>query len=352
VDDRAAILVAALDLHRRVAAAEGDHLLVLVHVVVAAAQVFVDRHVEAADVFFAVRDEVGVVLGVVLRAFCDEVAEAPHQLEAHLVRAVALVAVHRIEEARIEINPVLLDLEVEGHVVDARARERDAVRVLADVAHELVERALHAVTQADGAHIAGARDRLHVHAHRVRIVQQPRLGAELHHVLAKAREHGERAQRPEQSAGAGRVGDRKVQAVLARDLEVDECRIEPADLHHVDDKVGVAQRLAPIERRLDSRVRTQCLRDLPTQVRPDLEPVAVDVHVAERRVLELGNERMSPVRFLLNTTLPAPIMATLITGTPWEDGLPRRSAGAQGRRSQATAAVPHSGQRSGVARMS
>ena len=138
----------------------------------------------------------------------------------------------------------------------------------------------------------------------------------------RSREHRKRPQRAEQPARPGRVGDREIQAVLAGDFEVDQRGIEPADLHHVDDEVGPA---SASRRSVVASIVGEAPSagaDLAAQGRPDLQPLRVDVHVAEAwRCGTQDNERMSPVRFLEKTTLPAPIMATLITTqllAPWD----------------------------------
>ena len=83
VDDRAAVFVAAVDFHLFAVFAECFHPLEFVDDRVAAAQVFIDRHVESSDHLRAARDETGIVFGVVLGAFGDEIAEPLHQLESH-----------------------------------------------------------------------------------------------------------------------------------------------------------------------------------------------------------------------------------------------------------------------------
>src|SRR5262249_37693532 len=80
--------------------------------------------------------------------------------------------------------------------------------------------------------------------------------------------------------------DSEIQAIFAGNFEIDQRRVEAADLHHVDDEIRAAQRLANIERRLDLRVRAKRLSDFATEGRADFQPITVDVHVAERGVFE------------------------------------------------------------------
>ncbi len=81
----------------------------------------------------------------------------------------------------------------------------------------------------------------------------------------------------------------KLQAVFAGDFEIDQRGIESADLHHVDDEIRAAQRLAAIAW-LPSifGIGPERVGDLPAEVDADFQPVGVDIHVAERRVLEFG----------------------------------------------------------------
>ena len=75
------------------------------------------------------------------------------------------------------------------------------------------------------------------------IVQQPRVGADLLHVLREVQHHRDGAQGAEHAAHAQRIGDGLAQAVLLRNLEVsDGAGIVAADLDGVDDVVRAAQR--------------------------------------------------------------------------------------------------------------
>ncbi len=188
MDDDAAVLVALVDFHRRIRLAERFHPLELIHDAVTAPQVLVDRHVEPLDHFLPMRHEVRAVLGVVLAGFRDEVAQPLHQLVPYGVRLEDLRVVHRLEQARVHIHAVLLDLQVERHVVDAGANKRHVFRVLADVPHDPVKGPLHAVAQPHRLHLAGAEDGLHVHAHRVGVVEEGGLWADFLHVPAQAAE--------------------------------------------------------------------------------------------------------------------------------------------------------------------
>src|SRR5690606_28094228 len=97
---------------------------------------------------------------------------------------------------------------------------------------------VHAVAQADGLDLGGhVRHPPDVHGHRVRVVEEPRIGADLAHVARDAGEHREGAQRPEDTADACRVADGLAEALAGRQLEVDLGGRNAAYLDHVDHEV-------------------------------------------------------------------------------------------------------------------
>ena len=86
-----------------------------------------------------------------------------------------------------------------------------------------------------------------VHGHRVGVVQQPRVRADLRHVRGDAGEHGEGPQAPEDAADADGVGDGLVQPVAGRDVEVAHGGVVHPHLDHVDDVVGAVERRAAVD---------------------------------------------------------------------------------------------------------
>ena len=216
----------------------------------------------------------------------DKVAETAHQFEANLVCVVYGRLVHSFEETRIEVLAVLLHAQVEGHVVDAGTDESHVVGVFAEVAHQLIECALDAVAKADGGDTAGSGDCLHVHRHGIGVVQKNCARTDFLHVSNQTAQHGEGAQGSEKAAGAGGIGDGKVQTVLAWDFEVDQSGVKSADLNHVDDKVGAAQRFFLVQRSFDRGCGANGLRQLAAEVGSDLQPIGIDVHIGKRRVFK------------------------------------------------------------------
>jgi hypothetical protein len=82
----------------------------------------------------------------------------------------------------------------------------------------------------------------HVHRHRVGVVQEPGVGAQVRHVAGEGVQDGEGAQAPEDAADPDRVGDGLVETEAGRDLEVAHGRLVHAHLDHVDDVVGAVER--------------------------------------------------------------------------------------------------------------
>ena len=123
------------------------------------------------------------------------------------------------------------------------------------------------------------------HRHRVDVLQQQRVGAELLHVAADVEQHRDRPQAAHDPADAERVGDRLAQPVALRDLEVDDGRRPvAADLERGHDVVGAVERGAPVGRspRRPRRRRAPRRGRAPT-ISDVAQPLGVDVHQRERR---------------------------------------------------------------------
>ena len=129
--------------------------------------------------------------------------------------------------------------------------ERHLVLGHADELAQILDRELHRVAEPDDVLRRRALvDELAERGHRVRVVEQPRLGRAELGQLVPEREHvlgG--AQRAEDAADPERVGDRLAHAVAGGDLEVAQRRRVAADLHHVQHEVGAVDRRAPVEMR-------------------------------------------------------------------------------------------------------
>ena len=80
-----------------------------------------------------------------------------------------------------------------------------------------------------------------VHGHRVRVVEQPGVGAHLRHVPRDVGQDREGPQAAEDSADADGVGDGLIQPVARRDLEVAHRGLVHADRDDVDDVVRAVE---------------------------------------------------------------------------------------------------------------
>jgi hypothetical protein len=127
--------------------------------------------------------------------------------------------------------------------------------------------------------------------------------------MAHLDENRDGSQRPHDPANSQRVSDRLPQTIAFRDLKI--CHrarlVSPNLLNHVDRVRSPIQRPGAIRRCFDRSQSAQCLSDPPHNNLRNLKAAFVDIKQTDRRVTELGNERISPNKFLANTVLPAPI---------------------------------------------
>ncbi len=217
--------------------------------VLAARDVFIERDVELLDQVRPVAlDEPWHVFREVLAGFRHEIPGALQDFVADLVPLRLLALGQHFLDRRVEILTVALKGLVEGHVVDAGAGEVDIVDRDIDVPGEFASRSLHAVTESNGGDVADAADRPAVHRHRIDIVEEERIRADLLHILHDVDQNRDRAQTAHDSADPESVGDRLPQPVLLRDLEIDHgAWLVATDLDHRNHIVGVAQGFLAIE---------------------------------------------------------------------------------------------------------
>ena len=142
----------------------------------------------------------------------------------------------------------MLEAQIERHMVDAGAVEVDLFDRNAQVDSEFVRRMLHAVAQTDGLDRgAAAIERPGDHGHRVGVIDVQRTVSALLDVAHHLLHDGDRAQRAHDAADAQRIGDRLFDAILARDVEVDDGgRAVPTDLNRIDDVTRAFKGLAAV----------------------------------------------------------------------------------------------------------
>ncbi len=107
--------------------------------------------------------------------------------------------------------------------------------------------------------------------------------------------------------------DRLAQPVARRDLEVAQRRRVTADLDHVDHVVRPLERRPALEVRRDRGEALRVARDVARHRLGGREPVGSMSWSAISTPCSAGKDRMSPRRFFVKTTLPAPMNATRAT---------------------------------------
>jgi hypothetical protein len=179
---------------------------------------------------------------------------------------------------REQVDTLVLEREIERHVVDTGSAVGDLVGSDPEVVTDLVCRSLHAVTQAHRRDVGQSVQRPAVHRHRVHVVEMQHVGAQLLHVVEHLLHHRDGAQGAHDPADAERVGDRLTQPVLLRDLEVDHRRRPvPADLDHADRVVGTVECGSPVGGRHHRRVRAESGCDPMSDLLARRETHGVDV---------------------------------------------------------------------------
>ena len=256
--DRRGVLPALLDLEGLPRIEHPLRLGVLVEVAGHPVEVLADRDVEALDgvaggVLLA--DEPGVVLAVVLGRLGQVVAEPAEQVRADEVVVGGPAGLDEPAQVRVEIPAAVFEPEQEGVVVDAGRFAVDLVARDAQVAGQRVDRPEDRVAEAHDLDRARLGDRPDDDRQRVRVVEEPGVGAHLGHVAGDAEHDGHGPKAAEHAADADRVGDGVAEPEAGGDLEVDLGRPGAAHLDRVDDEVGTLEGRPPIEMGRDGRAR-------------------------------------------------------------------------------------------------
>ena len=187
---------------------------------------------------------------------------------------------HHLTQPWVEVLPAAAEAQHPRLVVDAGADVADLLVRHAEGAGQHPRGALHAVAQPDGleaqrVQVAGG------HRHRVRVVDEYRVGAHLERVRGDRLVRRNRAQEPEDPAGADGVSHGLVDPVPARDLDVPPVGLHAADLEGDDHEVGVGQRRPTIGGLHDLGVEPVVCDQLACRVGDGCELVGIDVHQAE-----------------------------------------------------------------------
>ena len=195
----------------------------------------------------------------------------------------------RLLEQRQRVLPVVVVLHAPATVVqpDHRHVEERGIEPgrFGDLGGE-VDRPL---AERDDLHGRVVRDRLGHDVHRVRVVEDPRVRADLLHLGADVLQHVDRAERHEEAAGPLRL--LPDEAVVERDALVEHPGVEPSRPEGREHGVTVDERCAPVGGRGDRDVQAPCSRDLLREGADQLEPVLVEVDEDDLRAVEVGAVR-------------------------------------------------------------
>ncbi len=200
-------------------------------------------------------------------------------------------------------------------MVDPGAEVVDLVEGDAQPVGDVRGRVLHAVAETDRLDRRRPVHRHAEHRHRVRVVEEEDVRADLLHRPPEIEHHRDGAQGAHDAADAQGVADRLAQTVALRDLEVDHRRRPvAADLDHVDRVVRSIQRRAQIGGRLDRRVGAGSSAPAawpPPRCRPGAPDRCPSSAIVES--CSSGKVKRSCNRFRAKTVLPAPMNAILAT---------------------------------------
>ncbi len=182
-----------------------------------------------------------------LARFRGVITYAAEHLHAHPIKQFR-VSVNRGTQAWVQVLTVERPLVQPRLVIHPSSAVVSVIELHTDEVAEVADGPVDAVAKSGNLEVGGNNTQPpYVHRHRVRVVQEPRIRAELEHVCGDGGEQRERPQRAEDAANTGRVTDRLTESVLGRDFEVGAGGVDTADLHHVDDEVCSGERFAAIE---------------------------------------------------------------------------------------------------------
>ena len=211
----------------------------------------------------------------------------------------------------IQVLPAALPAQHPALVVHAGRPVGHLVERDADQLAQVVHRPVHRVTQPEHLQLRGDGVQVgDVHGHRVGVVEQPGVRADLRHVPGDLGQHGEGPQAAEDAADPDRVGDRLVEPEAGRDLEVADGGLVQSHLDHVDHVVGTVERARDARTRPRSRGWAPTSRAVASAIATAVSSRSGSMSCSTTRAsASSGKENTSPSRSRVNTTLPAPMMA-------------------------------------------
>ena len=219
-----------------------------------AARIFVKRNTVTVDELgVSVLYEIRIVLGVMLARFRYVIAEAADILKSYkvleILGRVVEYLVGTTADLGVEIVSVgIKALEKECHVVDTGDLFFDGLlRLHSELLEEGFRADLNAVAEPYRTYSGISLHISRQHCHRIRIVEEECVRADLHNILGKVVEYGDRAECTEDTSDAESVGYRLAQTVLFRYFKVrDGAGIVEPYLYRVYNKIRTAERILAI----------------------------------------------------------------------------------------------------------
>ena len=200
------------------------------------ADVFIQGYMKAVNEVGAVPlDEPRYILAEMLAGFGDEIAEFFQHFVADTVFVRNVLILDYLPKQRVEVCTVAFEVQVKGHVIDARAYIVDIFNRYADVICQLVGSPLDTMAQANSFDTGAAVDGPAVHGHRIHILKQRCMRAEFLHVSAHIEQDRNCTQGPHNPADTEGIGNCLPQPVFLRNFKIyNRAGSVPSHLNHGD----------------------------------------------------------------------------------------------------------------------
>ena len=222
--------------------------------------------------------EPSVILGIVAAGLRDIIAQMPEHFVAHLLLVIKLGILQLLCKLWVQVLPVVLQLEIERLMVDARTEIIDLVHRRFQPLRQHGDRPLHAVAQTCDLDVCFGLHGLAEHRHRIRVIQKNRVWAVFLDIPANVQHQRDIAQSAENAGDAARIADVDIDAELHGDLNIIAPDVDPAVEDRTQNAVRTGKRLRAALRRGDCCVRTHGRVDLSDCGGNPFEPLRVGVH--------------------------------------------------------------------------
>ena len=231
-----------------------------------------------------------IILGIVAAGLGDVIAQMPEHFIAYLLLVVEFRSFQLFCEFRVQILPVVLQLQIERLMVDARTEIVDLVHRRFQPLRQHCDCPLYAVAQTRNLNVCFGLHGLAEHRHGVRVIQENRIRAIFLNIPADIQHQGNIAQRAENTGDAACIADVDIDAKLHGDLNIIAPDVDAAIEDRTQNAVRAGKRLRAALRRGDLRVRAHSGVDLSDCGGDPFEPLRVGVHQRQLTVFK-GRER-------------------------------------------------------------